>query len=260
MTQQVRAEIRDGVASIVLSAPETGNRIDVGFVESLMEALDVVEAREDVRALWLRADGHDFSQGGNMRAFHERIDDLQGAIMDLFESFNPALERLWGLGLPSVAQVQGWCVGGALGMVSMADVVVAGNSARFRASFPGLGISNAGGSTVGFASRMGIAAARRFCMLNEPMSADEALTAGLADIVVPDQDVPGRAQELVTQLAAGPTVAYRGMRHNFGALGLSYAEALHRENENMRFCASSQDAAEAVAAFVEKRRPVMRGR
>ncbi|MEL4504634.1 enoyl-CoA hydratase/isomerase family protein [Luteococcus sp. H138] len=260
MTEQVRAEIADGIAQIVLCAPQTGNQIDVDFVDSLHRALDVIEPDGSVRAVLLRAEGEHFSYGGNMRAFHARLDDLPAAIMALFEGFNPMLERVAALPVPVVAQVQGWCVGGALGMVALADAVVAGESTRLRASFPGLGISNAAGSTVAFSARMGVAAAKRFCMLNEPMDAQQALAAGLVDYVLPEGQLADEALALTARLANGPTLAYRGMRQNFSHYaGMAYAEALAMEAETLRVCAESADVKEAVTAFIEKRRPTMTG-
>lgn len=261
MAEQVRTEIADGIAQIVLCAPQTGNQIDVDFVDSLHRALDVIEPDESVRAVLLRAEGEHFSYGGNMRAFHERLDDLPAAIMALFEGFNPMLERIAALPVPVVAQVQGWCVGGALGMAVLADVLVAGESTRLRASFPGLGISNAAGSTVAFSARMGVAAAKRFCMLNEPLDAHQSLAAGLVDVVIPDDQLPDEALRLATRLANGPTLSYRGMRQNFARYaGMAYGDALAMEADTLRVCAESADVKEAVTAFIEKRRPTMTGR
>lgn len=261
MPQQVRVEIEQAVAQLVLCAPDSGNRVDIGFAQDLARAVDVIAQADEVRVVWLWAEGKDFSQGGDLRPFHAAIDQLDEALPELFEAFNPALEQLWSLPVPVVAQVQGWCVGGALGMVSLADVVVADASTRLRPAFPGLGISNAGGSTIGFASRMGPAAARRFCMLNELLDAEQGRQAGLLDVVVDDDLLRTRAQEVVHQLASGPTLAYVGMRHNFARLvGVSVAESLGFEAENIRVCAASQDAREAVTAFMEKRPSVMRGK
>ncbi|MEL4356662.1 MULTISPECIES: enoyl-CoA hydratase/isomerase family protein [unclassified Luteococcus] len=260
MAEQVRAEISDGIAQIVLCAPQSGNQIDVDFVGSLHRVLDVVEPDETVRAVLIRAEGEHFSYGGNMRAFHACLDDLPAAIMALFEGFNPMLERVEALPVPVVAQVQGWCVGGALGMAALADILVAGEGARFRASFPGLGISNAAGSTVSFSARMGVQAAKRFCLLNEPMDALQAKESGLVDMVLPDADLDREALALATWLAAGPTLSYRGMRRNFGRYaGMAYGEVLRMEAESLRVCSESADVAEAVRAFIEKRRPTMTG-
>ncbi|WP_394274930.1 enoyl-CoA hydratase/isomerase family protein [Luteococcus sp.] len=260
MTQQVRVEVSGAVAQLVLCAPVSGNRVDVGFAQSLARAVEVVEADLSVRVLWLRAEGEHFSQGADVRAFHDRGDEVPNAVMELFEALNPALERLWALPVPSVAEVQGWCVGGALGLASMADVVVAGSGARFRAAFTGLAIPNTGGSTLGFASRMGMSAAKRFCLLNEAMDAEQAQQAGLVDVVVDEADLDQTAREFAERLAAGPTLAYVGIRRNFARVPTSLAGSLADEVESVRACAGSEDVAEAVGAFMEKRRPGFRGR
>ncbi|MGO4956682.1 enoyl-CoA hydratase/isomerase family protein [Luteococcus sp. Sow4_B9] len=260
MPEQVRVEIDAGIAQVVLCAPESGNRVDVGFGKDLERALDRVADADGVRVVWLRAEGDHFSQGGDLRPFHERIEELGTRMPGLFDAFNPALEKLGSLPVPSVAEVRGWCVGGALGMVSLADVVVAGSSARLRPAFPGLGISNAGGSTVGFASRMGVSRAKRFCMLNELLDAEQAQQVGLVDFVVGDELLKESAGEIVSRLASGPTLSFAGMRRNFGRLGMELGEALAMEVENISVCAASADAAEAVTAFMEKRPAQMRGR
>ncbi|HEX7442214.1 MAG TPA: enoyl-CoA hydratase-related protein, partial [Caldimonas sp.] len=140
------------------------------------------------------------------------------------------------------------------------DVVLAGQSARFGSAFALLGFSCDSGSSVTLTARMGPARARRFVLLGEVLTSQEALDAGLADRVVADDKLQGEALALARDLAHGPTVAYAQTKRLFLRAGAAQLEAqLEDEALTLARVAATADAQEGVAAMVERRKPVFRG-
>ena len=108
---------------------------------------------------------------------------------------------------------------------------------------------------------MGIARARKFLLLNETLSAQDALAIGLVDEVLPADQIAARAEEIATKLASGPTKAYGEMRRLFTSVEDQPLEAqLELEAQALARCAGTEDAREAIIAFTEKRKPVFKGR
>jgi 2-(1,2-epoxy-1,2-dihydrophenyl)acetyl-CoA isomerase len=161
---------------------------------------------------------------------------------------------------PMVAAVQGMCAGGMSGIIAGCDIVIAADTARFVAAYAGIGFSCDAGSSVMYTRRIGAARTRKFLLLNETMSAAQALAVGLVDENVPAESLAGRAEEVSNSLAAGPTLAFGEMRRLLASVGAHSLETqLELEAEALARVAASSDAKGALVAFSEKRRPVFEG-
>jgi 2-(1,2-epoxy-1,2-dihydrophenyl)acetyl-CoA isomerase len=260
MTDSITYKIADNVATITLDQAKRANPIDAAFATSLAKALDAIDADDSVRAILIRAEGKNFSFGGDLTAFLAG-ESIRANLEGIFEPFNPALARLWGYGVPVVVAVQGFAVGGGLGIACNADVIVAGENTKFGAAFAGIGGVNDSGSTWGMAARVGIAKARKFFLLNETWTAQQALENGLADIVVADDEIAETAEKLVAKLAAGPTLSYRGIKDAFRQMSArTLADSAQTEADNFLTCADGTDLNEGINALLEKRKPSFIGR
>lgn len=261
MAESVAREVVDAVATVTLNQPDRGNPLDVDAASDLGRHLDAAASDESVRAVLLRASGKNFSFGGDIKFMNAGADDLPGRLRQILDVLNPALLALSELDLPVVAAVRGWCVGGGLGLAGLADVIVASDSARFGAAFVGIGLSNDAGTTYSLASRVGIARARRFFLLDERWDAAQALEYGLADHVVPDAELDDAAHEVAVRLATGPTVAYGAIKRSFRRMSArDFADAARQESDGIAATSASDDAREAIAAKNEKRPATFRGR
>jgi len=157
--------------------------------------------------------------------------------------------------------VQGFAMGGGVALLAGCDVVLAGTSARIGSAFAQLGFSCDSGSSVTLTARMGVARARRFVLLAEMLASEEAQRAGLVDQIVDDAQLQDEALALARRLAAGPTVAYGATKRLFMQAGAAQLEAqLEDEALTLARVSGTQDAQEGIAAQVEKRKPVFRGR
>ena len=254
--------ITDGLARLTLNQPDSGNPFNAQFCSEFSQAANLLTARKsEVRAVLLSANGKFFSIGGDIRMFMESIDTLSASIIEWTSTLHMGIARLKRLDAPLIAAVHSTCMGGGVALVGACDVVYASKSARFGAAYPQIGYSCDAGASFALASRMGIARARRFLLFNEMLTADQALTAGLADYVVDDAVLANTAEQVARQLAMGPTRAFGEIRRLVDkALRTPMETQLEDEAQALSGCAGSFDAREGITAFVEKRAPNFKGR
>ncbi|HEY2659581.1 MAG TPA: enoyl-CoA hydratase-related protein [Caulobacteraceae bacterium] len=259
--EAMRLEVSGGLARLTFTNGERGNPIDARFCGELCEAAILAAESRDVRAVLIAAEGRAFSYGGDISSFLGDLDALPGNIRRWTTTLHSAIARLQRMDAPIVAAVHGVCAGGMSGFIAGCDIVVAARDAQFVAAFAGIGFSCDTSSSVTYSRRMGLARARRFLLLNETLSAEMALAAGLVDELVERDALAARSEAIATQLAAGPTRAFGEMRRLLLSANDQPLETqLELEAQALARVAHSADAREGVAAFGEKRRPSFEGR
>jgi 2-(1,2-epoxy-1,2-dihydrophenyl)acetyl-CoA isomerase len=263
-TASIHVELQGALAVLSLAQPARGNPIDGDFARDFRAIAGELlngHAAGRVRAVLLRAEGPNFSYGGDLKSMypvrHQLGDMVRGWTADL----HMGLQRFWQLPVPVVCAVQGFAMGGGVALVAGADVVLGTESSRYGSAFAQLGFSCDSGSSATLTARMGPARARRFVLLAEILSAAEALQCGLVDRLLPDDRLQAEALALATQLAAGPTLAYGEIKRLFLKAGMAQLSAqLEDEALTLGRVSSSADAQEGVAAIVERRKPLFSGR
>jgi 2-(1,2-epoxy-1,2-dihydrophenyl)acetyl-CoA isomerase len=147
-----------------------------------------------------------------------------------------------------------------LGLLYVADIVVAADDARFALGYGALGLTADGGNTWFLPRMVGMRRAQELFLLNRRLTAQEALHFGLVSRLAPSDSVESEANALAATLAAGPTRAYgavrRMLRQSFET-GLS--DQLEAEKDSIVAASRTDDAQEGIAAFIAKRRPQFRG-
>jgi len=257
----MRLEIEAGLASVTFTRGARGNPIDDDFTRDFKQVFLELWNTESLRAVLLRAEGENFSYGGDLKQFYPQRANLGPLVRRWTSDLHAGLARGWHLPVPIVCEVQGFAMGGGVSIVAGSDVVIAGRSARLGSAFAQLGFSCDSGSSATLTARMGPARARRFVLLSEILSADEASRAGLVDKVVPDDELTRQALETAQTLARGPTLAYGEIKRLFLRAGSAQLEAqLEDEALTLGRIAASADAQEGIAAIVERRKPVFTGR
>lgn len=256
----IRVEMQDGLAIVSLAQPERGNPIDGDFARDFKQVLAGLGDTSDLRAVLLRADGANFSFGGDLKKLYPERASLAPLVRRWTADLHTGLQRAWQLPVPIVAAVQGFAMGGGVALLAGCDVVLSGESARFGSAFAQLGFSCDSGSSVTLTARMGPARARRFVLLAEVLASQQALQAGLVDRVVADEKLPEEALALAQRLAKGPTVAYGEIKRLFLCAGAAQMQAqLEDEALTLARVSATADAQEGVAAMVERRKPLFRG-
>ncbi|MFF4764630.1 enoyl-CoA hydratase/isomerase family protein [Streptomyces sp. NPDC001292] len=195
--------LTDGVATVVLNHPPQ-NRIDEQMAVELAEAVRSI-TRSDARAVLLRAEGPDFSFGGDIVDWLDMDTDELRALFERYMSVFNAFERL---PLPVVAAVQGLCFGGGFELALRADVIIAGESAHFGHPEQSLGIVTLLGGVYRAAERAGRARASEWALTSRRVPASEMADAGVVNRVVPDELLLKEATAFAEKIAKGPTRAY----------------------------------------------------
>jgi 2-(1,2-epoxy-1,2-dihydrophenyl)acetyl-CoA isomerase len=259
----VTLSVADGVARVVLNRPQTGNGIGIDFVEALAAITLECSERDDIRAVVLSSLGTRFCVGGDIQGMTAGLGDttLSAYIRQCNASLHGSLARLQHMAAPSIAIVQGSAAGGGVSLLAGCDIVVAADSAKFVAAYASIGYCpDMGGSTM-VTRRMGPARARRFYLLHEQLDAASALQTGLVDLAVKPDQLAATAEAIVQRWAKGPTAAYGAIRRLMQSAATAPFEAqMELETQAIAMLARSDDAVEALRAFLDKRPAVFRGR
>lgn len=257
-----RLDLNDaGLATLTLTQAERGNPFDGVFVKDMRDICLQLWETPGLRGVLLRAEGPNFSVGGDLKAFYPQRDKLAPLVRSWTADLHMGLQRLWQLPVPIVAEVQGFAMGGGVALFAGCDVVLASKSTKVGSAFAQIGFSCDSGSTVVLTARMGAARAKRFVMLGQMLSSQDALHAGLVDVLVDDDKLSSEALAMAQRLAAGPTVAYGEVKRLFARASAIQLEAmLEDEALTLARVATSHDAQEGIASLVEKRKPVFQGR
>src|SRR5690348_7159701 len=231
------------------------------MLTALPEALHRLGADAEVGAIVITGAGRGFCAGGDVKTMASRA--AQG-----FEQRVEGLRRMHQLPLllrtmPKVviAMVNGPAVGAGLGLALACDLRVAGRSARFGTGFGGVGYSGDFGGSWSLTRLVGTAKARELYLLGDIIDAATALSIGLVNRVVEDEALQEETMALARRIAEGPRVAFGYMKRNlFAAETEPFADVLELEALHQARTAMTEDHLEASRAFVEKRRPVFKGR
>jgi 2-(1,2-epoxy-1,2-dihydrophenyl)acetyl-CoA isomerase len=252
--------VADGVATVTLNQPDRGNPIDGEFCQAFNALSVELSERTDVRAVLIVARGRSFSVGGDIGAFVTDRDGLSANIKAWTSNLHMGVARFQRMRAPVVAAVHATAAGGAVALVAASDFVYLAKSARLSSAFVRIGYSCDSGSTVALARRMGISRAKRFLLLGETLSADQALSTGLADWVVEDEVCLAEATKLAQALARGPTSAYGEIKQLMARVSAQTLETqIEDEAQALARTARTNDAWEGLMAFKEKREPRFSG-
>ena len=254
----------DGIHRIRLNRPEKMNIFTGVLHAELRQALDAVQADDQARVLVLEAAGKGFCAGQDLADPEVRFTPGQTPpdLGDVVERhYQPLIERLTQLKVPTIAAVQGMAAGAGASLALACDMVIAAQSAAFLMPFAKIGLIPDTGCSWILPQRLGMARALGLAYTGQKLSAEKAAAWGLIWDCVADADLATAVDTLAGQLAQMPTRALVRTRQAMLDAGHhSLSEHLGVEAGFRRELGRSDDYVEGVSAFLEKRPPRYSGR
>ena len=256
-TDDLLVELRHGGALwLTFNRPDVFNAFSGELSVALAERLEDAATADEVRVIVLTGTGPAFSAGADISGAdaHERFD------VRALDAANRIVRAVVGCPKPVLAAVNGVAAGVGCSTALAADLVVAAESASFLLAFARIGLMPDGGTSATVAAAIGRARAMRMALLAEPLTAAEAYDAGLVSHVASDDEFPALVDTLVGRLTRGAPLAQAATKRAVNAATLTQLEpALGRERTGQTDLLRTDDAAEGMRAFNEKRRPDFHG-
>jgi 2-(1,2-epoxy-1,2-dihydrophenyl)acetyl-CoA isomerase len=254
---EVETQRDGGVLTITLNRPDVLNAFDramhQGFAAALREAAD-----PGVRAVVVTGAGRGFCVGQDLIEFREGAADVADRLRTLY---HPNILAIRGLEKPVIAAVNGAAAGAGLSLACACDLRLAADSATFVPAFINIGLVPDSGGSYFFHRLLGYARAFEWMASGRRLSAAEAHAWGLVSEVVEADALPGRVAEVARTFAALPTRGVGMTKRLFdAAAGSTLEDQLELEAQLQAAATGTEDFAEGVAAFLEKREPSFRGR
>ena len=251
-------EHRGAVAYIRLERPERRNALTYPMLEELLEACEHAAEDPSVRVVILTGAGAAFCAGGDVHHLVE--DDPVEMTEDERRERLARLHRIsWLLHTmpkPTIAAINGPAMAAGLSLAMACDLRVMSSTATLATAFARLATSGDFGGTWFALHLLGLGRAKALYLLNETMTAQEALDWGLVTTVVPPERFDSTVSDLADRMAAGPAEAFALMKANFAAaITAPLAEFLETEAGNMTLGMSSKEFEEAARAFLAGRPP-----
>lgn len=258
----VLLDIAGGIARIRLNRPAASNAVDAALLRRLHEVALACHADPSVRVVVLSGEGRNFCAGGDVKTFLSKGDGLPDYLREATAWLQLATAALIQLKAPVIAQVHGFAAGGAgFGLVCAADLVVAGEGARFFSGAVRVGMAPDAGTTVTLSRIVGLRRALDILLTNPTLSAQEALGLGIVSRVVPDEELAASVDALAADLAAQPPLGLAATKRLvWDGLGSTVAARLPEEARVVSELSGTADSLEALAAVIERRPGVYEGR
>ena len=264
MANLVKFEVnQDNVAIITLNDPKRLNALSLEMLDQLHEKIKGLnDGNTGARCLVITGEGRGFCSGANL---------MDRAGNNSFENFNPgeALEKhyhpmlidLKNVNIPLITAVNGPAAGAGCSLAIFGDLIYASKSAYFYQAFKFIGLIPDASSTYVLPRKIGMARAMELSMIGEKLPADKALSWGLINDVVDDKDLIPKVMKIATELAEGPTVAYKLIRHLYwDSLSNDFESQLSAEGAAQTIAGRTEDTKIGIMSFIQKTKPKFTGK
>jgi 2-(1,2-epoxy-1,2-dihydrophenyl)acetyl-CoA isomerase len=265
-TEDLLANIDDGVAVLTMNRPDRRNAMSEAMMTAMDQVLGEVEADDEVGCVVLTGAGGAFCAGGDVKAMAERsaadrAQTLDAAVHRQRLRQRATSGRLWQMPKPTIAAIGGPAAGAGLSLALACDLRYAVEGAVLTTAFAKVGFSGDYGGTWFLSRLVGSARARELYYFSDRLPAADAEQLGIVNAVFPADSFDAEVKQRAMRLAHGPRVAYRYMKENLNrAVNGELGECMDLEVTHHLRTGLTDDHREAARAFVERREPRFTGR
>ena len=258
--QTIALQKEEGVATITLNRPDKLNAVCPELMTDLTSVINDIEQDEEVRAVILTGAGRAFCAGGDVK-------DLLAQTTNPVEMMERSLEgarmvsAMRNMPKPLIAAVNGPAVGAGCNLALACDIIIAAENATFSMAFISLGLHPDTGGIYFLTRLLGVARACELIFTGKTIDAQEAERIGLINQVVPAEHLQSTVKELALRLAKGPSKAIGMAKATiYQGLTMDMASVLEAEARAISLSIATEDAQEGINAFLERRKPVFKGK
>lgn len=259
MSEPILVERNERIATVTLNKPDKRNALNFEMWKMLADIFNALSADDTVRCIILRgAGGQAFSAGADIEEFSRtRNSAAQSRVYS--QTTHAAMRAISECGHPTVALIQGACVGGGLEISTMCDMRICGASSRFGVPINRLGLVVSYDELRGLTSLVGKAGTLEILLEGRVFGAEEALAKGLVNRVMPDNEVVAEAEALAKRISLGAPLVARWHKKFLRRME-DPAPLTEAELDEAHHCFDTEDFRIGYQAFLDKTKPSFQGR
>ncbi len=239
-----------------MNRPKVLNALSFDMMGELVDALEAFDGEEAIHAIVLTGNSNTFSAGADLKEIAEATSE-DAKVRERFRLW----DRIKAIRKPIIAAVSGFAFGGGCELAMTCDVIVAAETARFGQPEVKVGVMPGAGGTQRLTRAVGKYKAMEMVLTGSSIGAREAEKLGLVSRVVPNGFALDEAKRMAKEIALLPPLAIRSAKESIlQAFETTLSDGLLKERESFFQLLSTEDKAEGIKAFMEKRKPVYRGK
>jgi len=264
LTEQLDYSCENGIATLTFNRPDSLNACTTAMYHGIIQVVEEVRHNDEAKVLIITGAGEGFCAGSDAKERLEaraRGESLAKSRRETVAPVGYFGAALYGLEKPTIAAVNGICVGAGLSFALLCDIRIASDKARFGAVWVRMGLVPDVGATYLLPRTIGTDKALELCYTGQIIDATEAMRIGLVTRVAPHDTLIATAHELALRIAEGPSAAIElAKRGIYRAIGGDYSASLEYESFAQMVCFQTEDFKEALSAFKEKRKAKFQGK